>query len=654
MGNIRHYLRSRFVMSNGFILPVVIMLALGISTVGIFAFRTVSDSSVTLTDQYFNQLAKEASQAGARMAISCINGGTTTWSTLAPNTSCAGTAGSGLSYLTKNENWESTFSVAAPTGTGPYYIVATGTVKQKNSAGSTIKTYTSSAKVRTGQTTTTLPAKRVSKLAASWYLSCGIGTQTGVGKPSAFCMGAKSCNATGDGATMGCNGTIYGAVTGYPVAVDASASSPLNNKTVTDITIGNYHMVYGFACAVAYTGTDPTTRQPYCWGHQLSGNSSTGTGPRLIPGFTGKTVTKISAGDLHACAIAYTTSIGPSDSRVYCWGVRQFGALGTGTSGANWVTTPVLVNGGDLGNKTVVDLSAGYRYTCAVAYTTAATTDARPYCWGDNTAGNLGTGNNLTYSTPKATIVTGALSGKTVSSISAGSLYIALTCSGYDSEGNCSTYDDAAQTHTCVTAYPSNGSPTNTAAYCWGSNSYGELGTNSTSPYTSNTPTTVFTGAGSDIQNRTVTSIASGGWNTCALSYPTAGPTTQVKASCWGNRGCGALGDGQQGTSWGCGGNITTRAVAVATTGTSALVGKTPITIAAGIYEGCVTAYDGTDTATERGYCWGGNDWGNLGNGTTCVNCFSTNKWPLALDVSSSSAVGTTTTTTSGGSPIFY
>ena len=130
----------------------------------------------------------------------------------------------------------------------------------------------------------------------------------------------------------------------------------------------------------------------------------------------------------HTCGL---TSAGAA----YCWGWNNFGQLGTGSHTNS--TTPVPVAGG----LTFSTLAAGSAHTCGL-------TSAGPaYCWGDDNYGQLGNGAtpvNEGISTPVA-----VAGGLTFSALAAGSVH---TC-GVTSAG---------------------------AAYCWGWDGFGQLGTGST------------------------------------------------------------------------------------------------------------------------------------------------------------------------------
>lgn len=105
-------------------------------------------------------------------------------------------------------------------------------------------------------------------------------------------------------------------------------------------------------------------------------------------------VTKISAGYNHTCALA--------SARVYCWGNNDNGQLGNNSTADSAV--PVKVSDtapSALSNKEVIDISAGYYFTCALS------SDGSVACWGRNSTGQLGNDNRDNKSVPVA-VSTGA------------------------------------------------------------------------------------------------------------------------------------------------------------------------------------------------------------------------------------------------------
>lgn len=93
-------------------------------------------------------------------------------------------------------------------------------------------------------------------------------------------------------------------------------------------------------------------------------------------------VLEIDMGSEHACAVA-------DDGGLFCWGSRQRGALGIGSSdpptcGADECTAPTRV-AAPLPDSTWSGISAGEGVTCAIS-----ADDASLWCWGSNDDGRLG------------------------------------------------------------------------------------------------------------------------------------------------------------------------------------------------------------------------------------------------------------------------
>ncbi len=127
-----------------------------------------------------------------------------------------------------------------------------------------------------------------------------------------------------------------------------------------------------------------------------------------------------------------------------CWGENGAGQLGNGTTTNS--STPVNLSG----DPGFASLSAGARHACGIAYGAAGETrHSNAYCWGDNNSGQLGNGTTTNSAIP--TVVAGGLN---FSAVSAGGRH---TC-GVSSDG--------------LTGSP----PAGGAAYCWGDNTFGQLG----------------------------------------------------------------------------------------------------------------------------------------------------------------------------------
>ena len=231
-----------------------------------------------------------------------------------------------------------------------------------------------------------LSGKTIKQIATNDRTVCAIASDN-----LGYCWGRNTSSQLGNGTTTDSN---------QPVAINTAGA--LSGKTLTSIAVGS-----DSTCAIASDGYG------YCWGDGGSGTIGNGTGvgsitPAAIDRtgvLAGKTLKKISSAISHVCVIA-------SDDNAYCWGYGNNGNLGDGNSISS---APVAVtNTGVLAGKTIKSISAGYQTTCAVA------SDNNAYCWGSNANGELGNGSNLTSSVPVAVNKSGVLLGKTIKSISVG------------------------------------------------------------------------------------------------------------------------------------------------------------------------------------------------------------------------------------------
>jgi alpha-tubulin suppressor-like RCC1 family protein len=368
-------------------------------------------------------------------------------------------------------------------------------------------------------------------------VSAGYAHSCAIESGKAYCWGDNGYGQLGDGGT---------AASSIPVAVDTSGV--LAGKTLTQIAAGYYD-----TCALDSTGA------AYCWGYNASGQLGDGTTnsssvPVAVDTYgvlAGKTLTQITVGYFHACAL-------DTAGAAYCWGYDNDGELGDGHGGNANSSVPVAVTtSGVLAGKTLTKISAGTTadHTCALDTAGAA------YCWGRNVLGELGDGSTTTGYLPVAVDVSGVLAGKALTQITAG------------------------DSHTC--ALDASG-----AGYCWGDNTDGELGDGSTAG--SSIPVAVD--ASGVLAGKTLIQVTASLSHVCALDAAGA-------AYCWGANEFGQLGDG----------NTTSEdsRLPVAVDASGALDGKTLIQVTAGGNYTC-----GADDAGAI-YCWGRNDAGQLGNDST-------------------------------------
>jgi alpha-tubulin suppressor-like RCC1 family protein len=358
----------------------------------------------------------------------------------------------------------------------------------------------------------------------------------------------------------------------------------------------------------------------WCWGYGYSGQLGDGTfytsepygSATLVAVTGGHTFVALTAGTYHTCGI---TTAGAA----WCWGANVYGQLGDGTiptAPPFGSAAPVAVTGG----LTFVALKAGEWHTCGI------TTAGAAYCWGVNGAGQLGNGTIdqtppwLPNGTPTPVAVVGGL---TFSSLGAGTNHTcgvttagAAWCWGsnvYGQLGDGTTMEwtwpygtgtpvavTGGHTFTAVSAgdYHSCGVTSANEAYCWGSSVYGELGIGSYL-YATGTPLLVAPTAG-----LAFSAIGVGVLYSCGL-------TTAGAGYCWGEGNGGQRGDG-----------TTTFTVPspVAVTG-----GLTFTTLSVGFYHSCGLAADGT------AYCWGSGGYGELGNGTIYTSAPWGSPTPVAV-----------------------
>ena len=380
-----------------------------------------------------------------------------------------------------------------------------------------------------------------------------------------------------------------------PFKIPPTAIAATTAPTITAITAGGAH-----ACALTSPGGVK------CWGDNSAGQLGNGTTTRSlsaidVPGLRSG-VAAIAAGGSHTCAL--TTAGG-----LKCWGRNNYGQLGNATTSDSMI--PVDVAGLSAGVRAV---AAGSDHTCAL------TSGGGVKCWGSNFYGELG--NNMKADTGVAAPVdvVGLASG--VSAISAGAYHAcALTvsggvkCWGYNGNGQLGaggTIDKEHDPSPAASSAPievaglsgrvsaiAAGAFHNCALImdgaveCWGATTSGQLGNDSLSDGGEPAPTAVV-GLSSG-----VTAVSAGAAHTCALM-------SGGGIKCWGSKGT----YDQTGTC--CSISATPEDVPFITSRARAIA-------AGGAYTCALTNEVGVK-------CWGNNIRGQLGN-------FTTNQSTIPVDV---------------------
>jgi alpha-tubulin suppressor-like RCC1 family protein len=212
------------------------------------------------------------------------------------------------------------------------------------------------------------------------------------------------------------------------------------------------------------------------------------------------------------------------------------------------------------GRRIAVPVAGGLSFTALTTgaeHTCGLTPGGAAYCWGYNRTGQVGDGTLTVRDSPVA--------------VAGGLTFVALSAGAF---------------HTC-------GVTTGRAVFCWGWNGDGQLGNPAAldprAPELtySSTPIAVIGGLA-------FTAVSAGGSHTCGLAADST-------IYCWGSNKFGQLGDG----------TTTDRAFPEPVVGAVGAGSYHLAAVTAGGYHSCGLTTSGTP------YCWGRNDGGELGDGTS-------------------------------------
>lgn len=273
----------------------------------------------------------------------------------------------------------------------------------------------------------------------------------------------------------------------------------------------------------------------YCWGSRGNGKIGDGgatAGTQPIPIAV--------AGDYSDWSYVYGANghvCGIRSGIAYCWGNGTEGEMGDGSTNTS-NPSPVLVSGGFTDWQKV---AGGSISNCAIRGSGLI------YCWGTNSAGNLGDSTAANHFTPA--VVSGGFTDWTqVTGASWTHCGLRATGQAYCWGANPNGQIGDNSTTSRQTPTEVNGAHTDWSqislgavngcgirggvAYCWGNNSNGQLGNGTTT----NSLIPVAVGGGFT----TWTTIASG---RATASYPSCGMLDNGKYYCWGGNNLGQLGD---------------------------------------------------------------------------------------------------------------
>jgi len=517
--------------------------------------------------------------------------------------------------LANGNTGSATFSCSA--GSDSYSIVGSPTCAPPAPTACTSQTLNWSASGNScsalSGTTNDGSAKTVSNTAsngntgsATFSCSAGSDTYSIVGSPTCappaptactskalnWSSGGNSCSAlsgtTNDGAAKTVTNTASNGNTGSATYV-CNASSDTYTVSGTPScsaapAVSGYKYVSSASTSCAITGSDTLK----CWGLNNFGQVGTGNtqnsfSPNPIIGPTG-VVNVLSGG--------HSTFILTNQGKVYSWGYNGQGQLGNGTTtnSSSPPSTEILSQVLSIDQDTVFGST-----TCALRTTGAL------FCWGQNAFGKVGDGTTTNRSTPTPVVgldsgvreyVIGENHSCAITDIGA------LKCWGLNNFGGLgdgTTTDRTVPTQVigltsgvksvAISSFSTCALLENGSVRCWGQNDFGQIGDGTT---TDRTVPTQVTGLTSGVKF-----IGKGPSHACALLS-----TNQV--SCWGRNQDGEIGDSSFNVQ-----NFRSSPRAVSGQPSSV------IALVVNVGGGCIISNLGAVS------CWGNNQRGHIGDGTT-------------------------------------
>jgi alpha-tubulin suppressor-like RCC1 family protein len=428
--------------------------------------------------------------------------------------------------------------------------------------------------------------KNVVAISGSAFGSCALTAGGGM-----YCWGRGLEGELGNGTTTSIQPTPTPVLTYDPVT---HTTARLGDVRALSAGSTNYHN-----CAItAKYGT-------LCWGGNWQGQIGAGAsgtnqvwampnfpnGGATTVGYTRAPIVALETGGLHTCART-------ADGRFWCWGDNYYGELGINSAQSS--SAPVL--------NLVPRLNAPRQRLVAGAYDACVlnSNGGTVTCWGWNGTGASGTGQIGMQTAPGASV-----SGLTnVVALAGGLSYFCalqagagqVSCWGYNGQYNLGDGTTSNRT-TPVNVLTGPATPltdvvaiapgcavrADSSVWCWGLNSFGQVGNGSTQPAPYATQVPGLSGV-----------VAISGYeqsNYCAVKL-------DGSIWCWGRNDHGQLGNGSMMDS----------PVPVQVTGLPT-GHMTPILVATSKAHSCA-ALDGGEAGTWVS-CWGRGDHGQLGNGST-------------------------------------
>jgi hypothetical protein len=330
-----------------------------------------------------------------------------------------------------------------------------------------------------------------------------------------------TCGMAGSGRVYCWGGNTFGQLGSGSTAASVSAVPVQGELHATSLAAGNRH-----SCAArAPSGV-------WCWGSNSAGQLGDAVAgrkvqPAPVAALIDVPVAALTAGSGHSCALS-------EQGNAYCWGANGLGQLGLGRY------DPISGPGQVAGSFEFVNITAGHAHTCAV------TVSHEVHCWGWNQFGQLGVQDNETcgedgpfcHTQPVHVALPGPM--RTVTAGFGFSCALgqdgAAYCWGLNADGELGTGSLAARAppslvrgHQFIAlaagARHACGLSANGAVHCWGANLSGELGSSTTLRSAEPIPALL----------PPLHSLDAGAAHTCGI-------TDRGTVFCWGDPGDGRLG----------------------------------------------------------------------------------------------------------------
>jgi len=458
----------------------------------------------------------------------------------------------------------------------------------------------------------------------AWH-TCAVQENQSQGKDVLWCWGKND----------------YGQVGNSSVADQNTPQVTNRANDWTSLAVGNFH-----TCASTIDKTSGN-KGLYCWGINDIGQLGLGAsqvGDKTVPAQieAGGTWIGVWTGDYHTCALKSVEQT----INLYCWGKNSYGQVGNNST--SLAKTPVIIEGGELPAGEQLNFAGlGASHSCALtAYGTL-------YCWGANTSDQLGLGAAAgNYKTTPNQVGTHNYWTEIVggNSHTCGLMEDMLYCWGLNTNGQLGLgnndnkdtptmvgdaiwmYISAGDNHSC-------GLQQTSSLWCWGKNDQGQLG--DTTQVEKNQPTQINNGGGGAMWNH----VGTGKNHSCAIY------SSDESLWCWGDNLYGQLGIGNnagklspeilppeivgQGATWGyvgpgknhtcavkkdhtlwCSGDnlngqLGNGSTSSLNTMTQIGIDTTWVQVEGGGQHTCGVKIDNSL------WCWGDNSFGQLGDGTT-------------------------------------